>query len=301
MPADEREQWKRAAAEHATTFIEAGMVIGLGTGSTAIWAVRKVAALLTSGGLRDIVAVPTSRETESEARRLGIPLTTLEAQPALDLTIDGADEVDPGLRLVKGGGGALLREKIVAQASRREIIVVDEEKLSPALGTHHALPVEVVAFGLGPTRRFVESLGAAPAVLRTDGGIPFTSDEGNVILDCTFGPIEDPERLAAALVGTRRRRRARAVPRPRHRPGRGGTGRGAPPSRAPDLSYPVPRRRARYRRMRALVELSWPRDGSAAASSSGMMLVARTFPSSTPHWSKLSMSQRVPCTNTLCS
>ena len=150
---DERDRLKRAAAEHATSFLTSGMVVGLGTGSTAIWAVRKVAALLAAGELRDIVAIPTSSETEAEARRLDVPLTTLADHPVIDVTIDGADEVDPNLELIKGGGGALLHEKIVAQASRREIIVVDEAKLSPALGTHVALPVEVVPFGRARRRR----------------------------------------------------------------------------------------------------------------------------------------------------
>ena len=196
---DERDTLKRAAAEHATSFLTSGTVVGLGTGSTAIWAVRKVAAMLAAGELRDIVAIPTSSETEAEARRLGVPLTTLADHPVIDVTIDGADEVDPQLDLIKGGGGALLHEKIVAQASRREIIVVDEAKLSPALGTRSALPVEVVPFGAGLGR-------CPPAVARRGahaadrcGGQPFVTDEGNVILDTAFGVLADPHALAAAL------------------------------------------------------------------------------------------------------
>jgi ribose 5-phosphate isomerase A len=197
--ADERTELKRRAAEHAVSFVASGSVIGLGTGSTAVWAVRKVGALLASGELHDVVAVPTSRETEAEARRLGIPLTTLEAHPALDLTIDGADEVDPDLNLIKGGGGALLHEKIVAQASRREIVVVDDAKLSPVLGTLFALPVEVVAFGQGPATAALEGLGASVSLRRQADGQPFISDEGNLILDADFGPIADLAGLAALL------------------------------------------------------------------------------------------------------
>jgi ribose 5-phosphate isomerase A len=191
--------FKRAAAEHAVTFLESGMVVGLGTGSTAVWAVRRVAVLLTDGTLADILAVPTSRETEDEARRLGIPLATLDDRPVIDLTIDGADEVSPSLDLIKGGGGALLHEKIVAQASRREIIVVDDTKLSPALGTRFAVPVEVVPFGAGPAAEFLRSLGAVPALRIGANRQPFVTDEGNHILDCRFGVIADPRSLADEL------------------------------------------------------------------------------------------------------
>ena len=196
---DERDSLKRAAAEHATSFLTSGTVVGLGTGSTAIWAVRKVAALLAAGELRDIVAIPTSSETEAEARRLGVPLTTFAEHPVIDVTIDGADEVDPNLDLIKGGGGALLHEKIVAQASRREIIVVDEAKLSPALGTPVALPVEVVPFGRGSATAHLRSLGGVPTLRTGADGRPFVTDEGNVILDTAFGVLTDPHGLAAAL------------------------------------------------------------------------------------------------------
>ena len=135
--------FKRAAGERAASYIQKGMVVGLGTGSTAIFATRKLGELLSSGALRDVTAIPTSRVTEAEARRLGIPLIDESIPSEIDLTIDGADEVDPALNLIKGGGGALFREKIVAEASRRVVIVVDESKLSPALGTRHELPVEV--------------------------------------------------------------------------------------------------------------------------------------------------------------
>jgi ribose 5-phosphate isomerase A len=142
---------KRQAAEQAVAFIEAGMVVGLGEGSTAIFAIRHIAALIESGKLTGILGVPCSSRVEATARELGIPLTTLDDRPLVDLTIDGADEVDPALNVIKGGGGALLREKMVAQATRREIIVVDEGKLSDRLGTQWALPIEVVEFGWGAT------------------------------------------------------------------------------------------------------------------------------------------------------
>lgn len=196
---DERDALKRAAAEHATTFVASGMVVGLGTGSTAVWAVRKVGELLAAGTLTGIVAIPTSRECEAEARRLAIPLTTLVDHPVVDLTIDGADEVDPELDLIKGGGGALLHEKIVAQASLRTMIVVDEAKLSPVLGTQFALPVEVVPFGEGSAAAFLRSIGGEPALRVGADGQAFVTDEGNVILDCRFGPLTDPHGMAAEL------------------------------------------------------------------------------------------------------
>ena len=190
---------KRAAGEYAVRFVESGMVVGLGHGSTAIFAVRKIAALLRSGELRDIVGVPCSSDVEREARTLGIPLTTLAAHPEIDVTIDGADEVDPALNVIKGGGGALLREKIVAQATRREVIVVDESKLSPVLGTHWAVPVEVVPFGWRTQIPFVVSLGAEVSVRERADGSLFQTDQGNLILDCAFGPIDDLDGLARAL------------------------------------------------------------------------------------------------------
>jgi len=193
------ERLKRAAAFYAVQFVESGMVVGLGAGSTAALAVQRLAALLRDGQLKDILGVPCSLQVEQEARDLGFPLTTLEEHPQLDLTIDGADEVDPNLNLIKGGGGALLREKIVAQASRREIIVVDESKLSPTLGTHWPLPVEVLPFGWRSQIPFLESLGARVVLRHYSDGSPFLTDQGNLILDCHFGPIPDPKGLAAEL------------------------------------------------------------------------------------------------------
>jgi ribose 5-phosphate isomerase A len=190
---------KQQAAEQAVEFVKSGMVVGLGHGSTAIFAVRRIAQSLREGQLQDILGVPCSRQVEGEAQRLGIPLTTLDEHGVVDLTIDGADEVDPHLNVIKGGGGALLREKIVAQASRREIIVVDESKLSPALGTRWSVPVEVVPFGWHSQAAYLESLGAEPVLRRNKDGTPFKTDQGNLILDCHFGPISQPAQLAAQM------------------------------------------------------------------------------------------------------
>jgi ribose 5-phosphate isomerase A len=193
-----RERHKQAAAERAVELVRSGMVVGLGTGSTAIFAVRRLGDLVREGLLREIVGVPTSKAIGVEAERLGIPLA-LDGARDVDLTIDGADEVDPDLNLIKGGGGALLHEKIVAQASRREVIVVDDGKLSPRLGTRWAVPVEVVPFGWRAQARFLESLGARVALRTAADGSAFTTDEGNLILDCAFGPIAAPRDLAGRL------------------------------------------------------------------------------------------------------
>jgi ribose 5-phosphate isomerase A len=193
------ERQKQEAAARAVEWVESGMVVGLGAGSTAAFAVRRIAELLHEGKLRDIVGIPCSSEVGAAAQQLGIPLTTLEECAAIDLTIDGADEVDPDLNLIKGGGGALLHEKIVAQASRREIIIVDASKPSPRLGTKWALPVEVIPFGWGSQRRFLEGLGAQVTVRQASDGRLFKTDEGNLILDSTFGPIADPSGLAREL------------------------------------------------------------------------------------------------------
>lgn len=192
-----RDELKRIAAERAVGLVRAGMVVGLGYGSTAVYAVRRIGALVAAGELSGIVGVPCAAWTEGEARRLGIPLTTLDAVERVDITIDGADEVDPRFNLIKGGGGALLREKMVAQASAREVIVVDAPKLVSTLGAF-PLPVEVVQFSWRATARYLAGLGAAVS-LRRQGDEPFLTDQGNYILDCSFGRIDDPEALAAAL------------------------------------------------------------------------------------------------------
>jgi ribose 5-phosphate isomerase A len=196
---DEVQQWKRIAAEEAVKYVQSGMVVGLGVGSTAIFAVRKLAQDLRQGHLHNILGIPCSRQVAEEAQRLGIPLTTLEEHPTIDLTIDGADEVDPNLNLIKGGGGALLREKIVAQASLQEIIVIDETKLSPKLGTKWPVPIEVTPFGWGTQVGFLETLGGVPVLRMLPDEKPYTTDQGNYILDTRFGPLEDPSSLAQIL------------------------------------------------------------------------------------------------------
>ncbi|MBN2469940.1 MAG: ribose-5-phosphate isomerase RpiA [Anaerolineae bacterium] len=197
----EMAELKRQAAEAAVDHVESGMVVGLGEGSTAVFAIRRIAALLQSGALADILGVPCSRHVEDIARKLDIPLTTLNEHPVVDLTIDGADEVDPALNVIKGGGGALLREKMVAQATRREIIVVDEGKLSDRLGVQWALPVEVLEFGWKAQAHFLRALGGDPVARRQPDGALYYTDQGNLILDTNFGPIEDVHALDRALAG----------------------------------------------------------------------------------------------------
>jgi len=194
-PADaERDVLKRAAAEAAVELVEEGMVVGLGTGSTAAFAVDALARRHRQG-LR-FLGIATSERTAAQAKAAGIPLTSFAEHHQIDLTIDGADEVERGtLNLIKGLGGALLREKIVAVASRRLAIVVDGAKLVDRLGSSGPVPVEVVAFGLEATRATLEVLGASVRPRLTQAGEPFVTDSGNRILDCRFGPIADPARL----------------------------------------------------------------------------------------------------------
>ena len=200
----DRDQLKRASALRAIEEVEDGMVVGLGTGSTATFVVEGLAARVASG-LR-VVGIPTSERTATQARRLGIPISTFAEHQHLDLTIDGADEVQLGtLDLIKGLGGALLREKIVAAASERLIIVVDQEKLVERLGEHTPVPIEVTQFGWQVTAVALAKLGCAAERRYTAGEQPYLTDGGNYILDCRFGPIADPaaiERQIAMTVGT---------------------------------------------------------------------------------------------------
>jgi ribose 5-phosphate isomerase A len=194
-----QDRLKEKAARRAVESVKSGMVLGLGTGSTAGFALKQIGHKIKTGQLTDIVAIPSSLQTENLAMELGIPLTTFDQQSEIDLTIDGADEVDPRLNLIKGGGGALLREKIVAQASRRNIIIVDDSKYSLSLGTRWPLPVEVIPFAWRLEADYVKSLGARAVLRSHNNGSPFTTDQGNYILDCHFGPISHPNRLAFQL------------------------------------------------------------------------------------------------------
>jgi ribose 5-phosphate isomerase A len=196
------EAQKRQAAAKAVEWVRPGMRLGLGTGSTARHFVALLAERIGEG--LDVVGVPTSEATRVQAEELGVPLTSLDETPELDLTVDGADEIGPDLSLIKGGGGALLREKIVAAASARMLVIADESKFVPALG-HFPLPIEVVPFGLSATRRAIESAAQAAgcpgqALLRRDkAGHAFVTDGGHWILDAMLERIPDPRRLAAAL------------------------------------------------------------------------------------------------------
>jgi ribose 5-phosphate isomerase A len=198
------EAQKRAAAVRAIAFVDSGMRIGLGTGSTARYFVELLAERVHAG--LDVVAVPTSEVTKAQAKRLKIPLTTLEQTPQLDLTVDGADEIAPDLSLIKGGGGALLREKIVASASSRMVVIADESKWVATLG-RFPLPVEVVPFGLEATLRKIDAAAGAagchgPAQLRLGkDGHAFVTDGGHWIVDVALARIADPQSLAARLDG----------------------------------------------------------------------------------------------------
>jgi ribose 5-phosphate isomerase A len=190
----DRDALKRAAAEAAVELVEDGMVVGLGTGSTAALAVEALGRRHRQG-LR-FVGIPTSERTAAQARAAGIPLSSFAEHRQIDLTIDGADEVERGtLNLIKGLGGALLREKIVANASHRLAIVVDGAKLVDQLGTRAPVPVEVVTFGLEATQASLEALGASARLRLSPAGVAFVTDGGNRIVDCSFGPIADPARL----------------------------------------------------------------------------------------------------------
>ena len=190
---------KKIAGEHAADYVTHDMIVGLGTGSTAYFAIVRLAERIREESLR-IRCVPTSERSATLARELGIPLTSFAEVLHVDVTIDGADEVDPAFNLIKGGGGALLREKFVASASDTELIIVDESKLKQRLGAF-PLPVEVVPFGWQMTRERLRDLGC-DARFRSSDSAPFVTDNGNYILDCSFGVIEDPPALEREIVGT---------------------------------------------------------------------------------------------------
>ncbi|MCG9129799.1 ribose-5-phosphate isomerase RpiA [Candidatus Poribacteria bacterium] len=190
------EQQKKIAAEKATEEVKNGMILGLGTGSTVYYALLKLGEMIRDG--LNIIGIPTSEGTEKIALEQNIPLSTLTTHPTIELTIDGADEVDAKLNLIKGGGAALVREKIIANASKRIVIVVDESKVSQVLGTTFSLPVEVIRFGWDATQREVNRI-CGKSDLR--GGIedPLITDNGNYILDCHFEGIPEPDKIELQL------------------------------------------------------------------------------------------------------
>jgi ribose 5-phosphate isomerase A len=192
--ANDRE--KEEAARASLRFVKDGDVVGLGTGSTAAYFISLLGEQVNNG-LR-IRGIPSSERSAEQAAGLGIPLTTLDECPEIDVTVDGADEVDPQLRLIKGGGGALLREKIVASATRQLVIIVDETKRVPVLGKF-PLPVEVIKFARAVVIKKIEALGAAVQLRCASDGSPYLTDENNYILDCRFGQIPDADRLARQL------------------------------------------------------------------------------------------------------
>lgn len=193
------DELKKSAAEHAVNFIESGMIVGLGTGSTAYYAIKRISELIQQDKLKDILAIPSSKATEQLALRLGIPLTNFSKFNRVDITIDGADEVDENLNLIKGGGGALLREKVLAQASGKFFIVVDESKVSTHLGEKWKVPVEVIPFALETELFFLKSCSKETFVRKNDLGELFITDEGNYIVDVNFGIIENPYKTASLL------------------------------------------------------------------------------------------------------
>lgn len=189
---------KEIAGRRAAEFVENHMTVGLGTGSTVHYTLLRLSERIRDEHLT-LRGIPTSFDTERKSRELGIPLATLDDIDTIDLTIDGADEIDSAFQMIKGGGGALLREKVVATISRREVIVVGADKVVPRLGTTFALPVEVVPFALATVERRLRSLGARPE-LRTRNGARYTTDNGNAILDCRFpNGIADPRALEHEL------------------------------------------------------------------------------------------------------
>jgi len=192
-------QEKEAAGRAAAKLVREGDVVGLGTGSTAYFTVIALGERVKAG--LKIIGIPTSIATADLARAVGIPLTTLDEHPEIDITIDGADEVDPMLNLIKGGGGALLREKVVASASKKMVVVADAAKMVPVLGKF-PLPVEIISFARTVIEKKIASLGATIKLRMRPDGQPFVTDNGNQILDCSFGKIEDPSALELALNST---------------------------------------------------------------------------------------------------
>ena len=198
MSLTEQNEWKRVAAQAAAQLVEDGMVVGLGTGSTAALFLQALARRVAQG-LR-VRGIPTSDASGELARQLHVPLTTFAEDLQIDLTVDGTDEVERGtLFLIKGRGGALLREKIVAAASRRMLVVADETKIAERLGSRCSVPVEVVPFGWQATENKLQQIGAKPVLRLNSQQKPFTTDSGNYIIDCAFGAMENPKHVAQRL------------------------------------------------------------------------------------------------------
>ncbi len=190
------EEEKEAAGRAASKWVREGDVVGLGTGSTAYFAVAALGERVKAG--LKIIGIPTSVQTADLARAVGIPLTTFDEHPEIDITIDGADEVDPKLNLIKGGGGALLREKVVASASKKMVVVADSGKIVSVLGKF-PLPVEIIAFARTVVEKKIVALGGSPKLRTRPDGSTYLTDNGNQILDCSFGKIADAAALALAL------------------------------------------------------------------------------------------------------
>lgn len=197
MTPPDLDSFKKAAALKAVEFIRDGMVVGLGTGSTAKHMVIALGEKVRAG--MTLRAVPTSQETAALARQFGITLIDTDNRWDIDIAIDGADQVDPGFNLIKGGGGALLKEKIVAASARQFMVVVDETKRVKVLGGSFPLPIEIIPFGWGSTAREIETLTRSPVVLRERNGTPFKTEAGNLIVDVHLARIEQPADLEIAL------------------------------------------------------------------------------------------------------
>jgi ribose 5-phosphate isomerase A len=195
----DREKLKQIAAHRAVEHVQSNMVLGLGTGSTVKYALQKIAEKLHNGELKNIIGIPSSLQTERLANELKIPLSNFTHHHTLDLTIDGADEVDEQLNLIKGGGGALLREKILAENSDFNIIIVDNSKLSRQLGEKWAVPIEVIPFAVGVIEKILNQIGGTPVLRKNDDGSDYLTDQGNFILDTDFDIISDPAKLAREL------------------------------------------------------------------------------------------------------
>ncbi len=195
----ERKKLKKAAGVKAVDFVRSGMLVGLGTGSTAEFAIEELSKRVKHGLLSQITCVPSSERTRKFSEALGLNLVKLDSAREIDLTIDGADEIDSEFNLIKGGGGALLMEKILAQNSKKNIIVADESKLSKRLGSLFPVPVEVLKLAVEVERRYLERLGAKARLRRSDNSSAFVTDQGNFIIDCGFPGIDDPSLLADRL------------------------------------------------------------------------------------------------------